>query len=161
MTTLKPLCLKRRLKAQNVSASQCTKIFWEPSNPGLSEEMKKNVFEMALGLYACGIDIEKTTLFIQSEVPGHADLTWIFNTVTPLGDLERMTQFKDKAKQNRANINIGLLGYPVLQAADYLRIILWSSSQVLLDELPVLHDFVGFQESSLAPQYRFTEAGCR
>lgn len=85
-----------------------------------SEEMKKNIFEMALGLYACGIDIERTTLFIQSEVPGHAELTWIFNTVTPLGDLERMTQFKDKAKQNRANVNVGLLDYPVLQAADIL-----------------------------------------
>jgi tryptophanyl-tRNA synthetase len=84
------------------------------------EEMRQSVFEMALGLYACGIDMEKTTLFIQSEVPGHAELTWIFNTVTPLGDLERMTQFKDKAKQNRANVNVGLLDYPVLQAADIL-----------------------------------------
>jgi tryptophanyl-tRNA synthetase len=84
------------------------------------EELRQSVFEMALGLYACGIDMEKTTLFIQSEVPGHAELTWIFNTVTPLGDLERMTQFKDKAKQNRANVNVGLLDYPVLQAADIL-----------------------------------------
>jgi tryptophanyl-tRNA synthetase len=79
-----------------------------------------NVFEMATGLYACGIDFDKTTLFVQSEVPGHAELTWIFNTVTPIGDLERMTQFKDKSKQNRANINVGLLDYPVLQAADIL-----------------------------------------
>ncbi len=79
-----------------------------------------NVFEMAIGLYACGIDFDKTTLFVQSEVPGHAELTWIFNTVTPIGDLERMTQFKDKSRQNRANINVGLLDYPVLQAADIL-----------------------------------------
>jgi tryptophanyl-tRNA synthetase len=78
------------------------------------------VFDMALGLYACGIDMEKTTLFVQSEVPGHAELAWIFNTVTPLGELERMTQFKDKAQQNRRNINVGLLDYPVLQAADIL-----------------------------------------
>jgi tryptophanyl-tRNA synthetase len=84
------------------------------------EEMKSNVFELTLGLFACGIDQEKTRLFIQSEVPGHADLTWIFNTVTPLGELERMTQFKDKAKQHRKNVNLGLLGYPVLQAADIL-----------------------------------------
>lgn len=84
------------------------------------EDMGRNVFEMALGLYACGIDLEKTTLFVQSEVPGHAELTWIFNTVTPLGELERMTQFKDKSKHNRANVNIGLLDYPVLQAADIL-----------------------------------------
>jgi len=78
------------------------------------------VFELALGLYSCGLDTEKTKLFVQSEVPGHADLTWIFNTVTPLGELERMTQFKDKARQNRQNINVGLLDYPVLQAADIL-----------------------------------------
>jgi len=84
------------------------------------EEMKNNVFELALGLFACGIDLEKTILFIQSEVPGHADLTWIFNTVTPMGELERMTQFKDKAKQHRKNVNVGLLDYPVLQAADIL-----------------------------------------
>jgi len=83
-------------------------------------ELSQRVSDMALHLYACGIDFEKTILFIQSEVPGHADLTWIFNTVTPLGELERMTQFKDKAKQHRKNVNIGLLDYPVLQAADIL-----------------------------------------
>ena len=84
------------------------------------KEMKNNSFELALGLFACGIDLEKTHLFIQSEVPGHAELTWVFNTITPLGELERMTQFKDKAKQHRKNVNIGLLDYPVLQAADIL-----------------------------------------
>jgi tryptophanyl-tRNA synthetase len=84
------------------------------------QDMRKNVFELALGLFACGIDLEKTILFIQSEVPGHADLTWIFNSLTPLGELERMTQFKDKARQHRKNVNVGLLDYPVLQAADIL-----------------------------------------
>ena len=84
------------------------------------QEMQSNSFELALGLYACGLDLEKAHLFIQSEVPGHAELTWIFNTITPLGELERMTQFKDKAKQHRKNVNVGLLDYPVLQAADIL-----------------------------------------
>jgi tryptophanyl-tRNA synthetase len=84
------------------------------------KEMLNNSFELAMGLFACGIDLEKAHLFIQSEVPGHADLTWIFNTITPLGELERMTQFKDKAKQHRKNVNVGLLDYPVLQAADIL-----------------------------------------
>ncbi|MBN1838040.1 MAG: tryptophan--tRNA ligase, partial [Spirochaetales bacterium] len=51
--------------------------------------MRERVFESVLGLYACGIDMDKTPLFIQSEVPGHADLTWVFNTLTPLGELER------------------------------------------------------------------------
>jgi tryptophanyl-tRNA synthetase len=76
--------------------------------------------DMAINLFACGIDLEKTILFIQSEVTGHADLTWIFNSVTPMGELERMTQFKDKAKQNKKNVNVGLFDYPVLQAADIL-----------------------------------------
>jgi tryptophanyl-tRNA synthetase len=82
--------------------------------------MPEKVFDMAVGLYACGLDLEKTTVFVQSEVPGHTELTWIFNTVTPLGELERMTQFKDKSRQNRRNVNVGLLDYPVLQAADIL-----------------------------------------
>jgi 6-phosphofructokinase 1 len=89
-------------------------IPYEPS------EMPSRISELALTLYACGIDMEKTMLFVQSEVPGHADLTWLFNTITPLGELERMTQFKDKAEQFRKTVNVGLLDYPVLQAADIL-----------------------------------------
>jgi len=89
-------------------------IPYEPS------EMPGRVMELATTLYACGIDLEKTRLFVQSEVPGHADLTWVFNTVTPLGELERMTQFKDKREQFRATLNAGILDYPVLQAADIL-----------------------------------------
>ena len=88
--------------------------------PYEASEMPGRVEDLALTLYACGIDFEKTTLFVQSEVPGHADLTWIFNTLVPLGELERMTQFKDKAAQHRKNVNVGLLDYPVLQAADIL-----------------------------------------
>ncbi len=84
------------------------------------KEMAERVMKLAINLFACGIDLEKTVLFIQSEVPGHADLTWIFNTITPMGELERMTQFKDKSRQNRENINVGLFDYPVLQAADIL-----------------------------------------
>jgi tryptophanyl-tRNA synthetase len=88
-----------------------------PYEPG---QMPEAVAQMARELYACGIDPEKTLLFVQSEVPGHADLTWIFNTITPLGELERMTQFKDKSAQHRKTVNVGLLDYPVLQAADIL-----------------------------------------
>lgn len=88
--------------------------------PYETEEMPRRVMELATALYACGLDLEKTILFVQSEVPGHADLTWIFNTITPLGELERMTQFKDKREQFRASVNVGLLDYPVLQAADIL-----------------------------------------
>ncbi len=88
--------------------------------PYEAAEMPARISELALTLYACGIDMEKTTLFVQSEVPGHADLTWLFNSITPLGELERMTQFKDKASQFRKTVNVGLLDYPVLQAADIL-----------------------------------------
>jgi tryptophanyl-tRNA synthetase len=99
-------------------------------------EMPRRVLELATTLYACGIDLEKTTLFVQSEVPGHADLTWLFNTITPLGELERMTQFKDKREQFRATVNVGLLDYPVLQAAD---ILLYKGEVVPVGEDQVQH----------------------
>lgn len=99
-------------------------------------QMQENIFDLALGLFSCGLDIDKTTLFVQSEVTGHAELAWIFNTVTPLGDLERMTQFKDKSRQNRGNVNVGLLDYPVLQAAD---ILLYKGEVVPVGEDQVQH----------------------
>ena len=99
-------------------------------------EMPGKVRELATTLYACGIDMERTTLFVQSEVPGHADLTWLFNSITPLGELERMTQFKDKRDQFRATVNVGLLDYPVLQAAD---ILLYKGEVVPVGEDQVQH----------------------
>ena len=69
---------------------------------------------------ACGLDPERCTMFIQSHVMETLELAWIFNTVTSLGVLERMTQFKDKSSQHTQNINAGLFTYPVLQAADIL-----------------------------------------
>jgi tryptophanyl-tRNA synthetase len=75
--------------------------------------------EMAIGLLAAGIDPERAVLFVQSSVPEHTELAWIFNTITPLGELERQTQFKEKA-QRQESVAAGLLTYPVLQAADIL-----------------------------------------
>jgi tryptophanyl-tRNA synthetase len=75
--------------------------------------------EMAIGLLASGIDPERSTLFVQSHVPEHAELQWLLNSVTPVGELERMTQFKDKA-QRVESVPAGLLTYPVLMAADIL-----------------------------------------
>jgi len=75
---------------------------------------------VAAELIACGIDPEKTTVFIQSHVPEHAELAWIFNCVTPMTELERMTQYKDKAARQEKNINAGLFTYPALMAADIL-----------------------------------------
>lgn len=99
-------------------------------------QMQKNIFDLALGLFSCGLDIDKATVFVQSEVTGHAELAWIFNSVTPLGDIERMTQFKDKSRQNRGNVNVGLLDYPVLQAAD---ILLYKGEVVPVGEDQVQH----------------------
>ncbi|ALM92111.1 MULTISPECIES: tryptophan--tRNA ligase [Alteromonas] len=84
----------------------------------------KQLFEACLdglALYlACGIDPEKSTLFVQSHVPQHAQLSWVLNCYTQMGELNRMTQFKDKSAKNENNINVGLYGYPVLMAADIL-----------------------------------------
>ncbi|NIQ37275.1 MAG: tryptophan--tRNA ligase [Proteobacteria bacterium] len=82
--------------------------------------MQQKILDTALICIACGLTRDKCTLFVQSHIPEHTELTWVFNCLTPIGDLERMTQFKQKGKQHRKNINMGLLDYPVLQAADIL-----------------------------------------
>ncbi len=83
-------------------------------------EMSGRVRDMAIDLVACGIDPERSTLFVQSAVPEHAELAWALSAVTPFGDLGRMTQFKDKSEHHPDNINAGLFTYPVLQTADVL-----------------------------------------
>ena len=81
--------------------------------------LRKRTYDMAVSLLAAGIDPAHATLYVQSAVPEHTELAWIFNTVTPLGELEPQTQFKDKS-QRQESVNAGLLNYPVLQAADIL-----------------------------------------
>ena len=83
-------------------------------------EMSERIRELAAGILACGIDPDRATLFVQSDVPQHTELAWIFNCVTPMGELSRQTQFKSKSQSNADNINVGLFAYPVLQAADIL-----------------------------------------
>jgi tryptophanyl-tRNA synthetase len=83
------------------------------------ESLAQRTRDMAVSLLAAGVDPNKATLFVQSHVPEHAELQWLLNTVTPLGELERMTQFKDKA-QRFESVPAGLLNYPVLMAADIL-----------------------------------------
>ncbi|MFH0857810.1 MAG: tryptophan--tRNA ligase [Candidatus Magasanikbacteria bacterium] len=85
-----------------------------------AEERRAQVTRTVAELLAAGIDPRKTTLFVQSHVTGHTELGWIFNCITPVAELERMTQFKDKSLKQAKNINMGLLDYPVLQAADIL-----------------------------------------
>lgn len=88
-----------------------------PQNP---EILKKKTLDLARIYLASGIDPTVSTVFIQSDVSEHAELTWILNCVARMGELERMTQFKDKAKGNRERAGVGLFAYPVLMAADIL-----------------------------------------
>lgn len=94
------------------------------------QALKQRVFDMAVGLFAAGLDPENCILFVQSAVPEHAQLEWLFNTVTPLGELSRMTQFKDKSERVET-VSAGLLNYPILQAAD---ILLYQASLVPVGE---------------------------
>jgi tryptophanyl-tRNA synthetase len=87
--------------------------------PYAPAELPARTRDMAVSLLASGIDPERATLFVQSTVPEHTELAWILNTITPLGELERQTQFKDKSSRQES-IMAGLLNYPVLQAADIL-----------------------------------------
>ena len=84
------------------------------------KEMAKRVTDMVIDLIALGIDPDRSLLFLQSMVPEHTELAWVFTNVTGFGDLERMTQFKDKSENQPENVNVGLFQYPVLQAADIL-----------------------------------------
>ncbi len=84
------------------------------------KELPARIYEAALDLLAAGLDPERCVLFVQSYVPEHTELCWLFNTLASVGALERMTQFKDKSEQFRENVNVGLFDYPVLQAADIL-----------------------------------------
>jgi tryptophanyl-tRNA synthetase len=83
-------------------------------------EMLANTREVAAALLASGIDPARSILFVQSNVAAHAQLAWIFNCVTPMGWLGKMTQFKEKAGKDREGAPVGLFDYPVLQAADIL-----------------------------------------
>lgn len=81
---------------------------------------RREILNLAKAYLAAGLDPKKSVIFDQVDVPAHMELAWIFNCITPVGEAERMTQFKDKSAKNVANINLGLLTYPILQAADIL-----------------------------------------
>lgn len=98
--------------------------------------MQARILDAAAVFIAAGLDPERCTLFVQSKVPEHSELAWILGTVTKIGDLERMTQFKQKAKQFHKSINMGLFAYPVLQTAD---IVLYKAYGVPVGEDQVQH----------------------
>jgi tryptophanyl-tRNA synthetase len=82
--------------------------------------MQQRIFDAALDNMAAGLDPARCTIFIQSHVSEHTELCWLLNCVTPMGELGRMTQFKEKSERERENVTAGLLNYPILQAADIL-----------------------------------------
>ncbi len=115
--------LKNFVDLQNTDRYRC--YFFIADLHSLTEdfnpkEKPAQVFDLALNYLAAGIDPKKSAIFIQSQVPAHSELAWIFNTLTPFGELSRMTQFKEKSLVQKRNINVGLFDYPVLQAADIL-----------------------------------------
>lgn len=99
------------------------------------EQLRARKRDMAVSLFAAGLDPAVASVFVQSAVPEHTELAWIFNTLTPLGELERQTQFKDKSSRQES-VSAGLLNYPVLQAAD---ILLYRANLVPVGEDQIQH----------------------
>ena len=128
--------LKERVRLQNsgeydeiyVMIADAQALTDNADNP---EKVRQNILQVALDYLACGIDPQKSTIFVQSHVPEHAQLGWALNCYTYFGELSRMTQFKDKSARYAENINAGLFDYPVLMAAD---ILLYQTNQVPVGE---------------------------
>ncbi len=90
------------------------------TSPYKTKDLQDLILEKAIIYLAAGINPEKSIIFVQSQVPEHTELAWLLNTVTPIGDLSRMTQYKEKSKKFKKDLNAGLLNYPILMAADIL-----------------------------------------
>lgn len=101
-----------------------------------ARELPKRVFEAAAAYLAAGIDPEGSTIFVQSDVKEHMELGWYLTTLTMMGELNRMTQFKEKSEQHKENNNAGLFTYPILMAADVL---LYKTTVVPVGEDQVQH----------------------
>ena len=132
-------------------------------------ELRAKTREVAALYLACGIDPEVSTVFVQSHVPAHSELAWLLNGITPLGWLNRMTQFKDKAaKQQADSVSAGLLNYPVLMAAD---ILLYQADVVPVGDdqrqhIEITRDIAQrfnhlFGETFTVPEGMFPQAGAR
>ncbi len=88
--------------------------------PQVPKDLRRRTLEVLALYMACGIDPEKSSIFIQSHVPAHTELSWVLDSITYMGQLNRMTQFKEKSKKSDENLNAGLYTYPVLMASDIL-----------------------------------------
>ena len=115
--------LKNFVELQNSNKYEC--FFMIADYHSITEDYDpatkpQQIMDLMIDYLAVGLDPEKSVLFAQSQIPEHTELAWIFNTITPIGELSRMTQFKDKSTRQEKNINAGLLTYPTLMAADIL-----------------------------------------
>src|SRR4030043_1282213 len=85
-----------------------------------AKTLQELILEKTVAYLAAGVNPEKSIIFVQSQIKEHSELAWMLNTVTPVGDLSRMTQYKEKTKKFQKNLNAGLLNYPILMASDIL-----------------------------------------
>lgn len=115
--------IKNWIKLQNDSKNECWFFIadYHSLTENYSPEKKsEEILNLATDLLALGLNPKKSTIFQQSQIESHTNLAWIFNTIVRMSELERMTQYKDKALDQKQNINVGLFAYPVLMAADIL-----------------------------------------
>ena len=115
--------LKNFVDLQNSGKYQC--IFFIVDLHSITEnfdpvEKRAQILNLAADFVAAGVDPKQSIVTLQSQIPAHSELAWILNTITPIGELERMTQYKDKSARQIENVNVGLFTYPVLMAADIL-----------------------------------------
>src|SRR3989344_5149321 len=115
--------IKKWLELQSNSKNEC--FFFIADYHSLTEEYNpkqksRDILGLATDLLALGLNPKKSVIFQQSQIPHHTELCWIFNTITPMGELSRMTQFKEKGLGQKESANVGLFDYPVLMAADIL-----------------------------------------
>ncbi|NUM35940.1 MAG: tryptophan--tRNA ligase [Candidatus Brocadiae bacterium] len=123
-------------KSGQYQAIVCVVDYHAITVPYNIEDIRSRIFNAANVIMACGISPENALLFIQSHVPEHTELAWIFNCCCMMGELGRMTQFKDKSKDKGESVNVGLFTYPVLQAAD---ILLYKAGYVPVGEDQIQH----------------------
>lgn len=126
--------------------------------PVVPAQLRKNTYSCLAQYMACGLDPAKSTLFLQSQVIGHTELAWVLSCICPLGQLERMTQFKDKAKK-QISVGAGLLYYPALMAAD---ILLYNANVVPVGEdqkqhLEITRDLAEKFNSTFSPTFNVPE----
>lgn len=131
--------LKNHVALQNAGAHACRFMVVDLHSLTQDFEPKDKqgqILDILASFLAAGIDPKKSILFVQSDVPAHSELAWILSTITPFGEMSRMTQFKDKAARQEENINVALFTYPILMAAD---ILLYDAAAVPVGEDQVQH----------------------